>query len=67
MHAAEDDGYLMTYVHDEAAGKSEYVVYSAKTMSSNPVARVVLPVRVPYGFHGEHITEEQFAQQVTSL
>jgi hypothetical protein len=43
--AAEDDGYLMTYVHDETTGESDLVVYDAKTMSSTPVARVPLPHR----------------------
>ncbi|KAK9918068.1 hypothetical protein WJX75_000916 [Coccomyxa subellipsoidea] len=65
--AAEDDGYLMTYVHDENRNKSELVVYDARTMSAVPVARVELPVRVPYGFHGAHITEAQLQQQVTAL
>ena len=31
---AEDDGYLVTYVFDEASGTSEFVAYDAKTMSS---------------------------------
>ena len=41
-HAGEDDGYLITYVHDTSAvgeAGSELVIYSAKTMSSQPVAR----------------------------
>ena len=40
--AGEDDGYLITYVHDTSAvGEqgSELVIYSAKTMSPQPVAR----------------------------
>ena len=89
----EDDGYLVTYVHNEASGESSMVVYDAKTMAAEPVARVVcvktkssclmavtvvvqshetqsffgahqvLPQRVPYGFHGEWMSEEQFASQ----
>lgn len=43
--AAEDDGYLMTYVHDETANRSEFVVYDARTMAAAPVARVALPQR----------------------
>lgn len=46
--AGEDDGFLVTFVHDESAteGGSAMVVYDAKTMSSTPVARVPLPQRV---------------------
>ena len=50
---SEDDGWLMTFVFDEAKGSSELVVLSAQDLS--PVARVILPVRVPYGFHGDWV------------
>jgi carotenoid cleavage dioxygenase-like enzyme len=50
---AEDDGWLMTFVYDEARGASELVVLKAQDLS--PVARVILPVRVPYGFHGDWV------------
>ena len=67
MHCAgEDDGYLVTFVHDELAGSkgSSLVVYDAKTMSDKPVARVPLPHRVPYGFHCHHMNEEEFQQHL---
>lgn len=44
--AGEDDGFLLTYVYDEASDRSELVVYNAKSMSAAPVARVKLPCRV---------------------
>ncbi len=47
----EDEGYLLSYVHDEAAGTSELVVLDATAVSRGPIARVQLPQRVPYGFH----------------
>ena len=56
----------MTYVHDEAKAASECVIYSAKTMSSQPLARIMLPQRVPYGFHGEFVTKAELASQVSS-
>ncbi|XP_072978806.1 carotenoid 9,10(9',10')-cleavage dioxygenase [Typha angustifolia] len=62
--AEEDDGYLIFFVHDENTGKSEINVIDAKTMSSDPVAVVDLPNRVPYGFHAFFVTEEQLRQQV---
>jgi carotenoid cleavage dioxygenase len=50
----EDDGYLMTFVHDASSNTSEFVVMDAATMSDTPIATVHLP-RVPHGFHGSWI------------
>ena len=52
--AAEDDGYLMTYVFDAESNTSEFVIFDAATMSDEPVAAVKLP-RVPFGFHGNWV------------
>lgn len=60
----EDDGYLLTYVWDEKLERSELVVYDAASMASSPVARVILPARVPYGFHGTWVSEEQVKNQI---
>ncbi len=49
--AGEDEGYLLTYVHDEATDKSELVVIDATEVADGPIAEVELPARVPYGFH----------------
>ncbi|PQP98953.1 hypothetical protein Pyn_27220 [Prunus yedoensis var. nudiflora] len=43
--------------------KSSIHVIDAKTMSSDPVAVVELPHRVPYGFHAFFVTEEQLQEQ----
>ncbi|KAK3223953.1 hypothetical protein Dsin_010978 [Dipteronia sinensis] len=59
----EDDGYLIFFSHDEKTGKSAVIVIDAKTMSSDPVAVVELPHRVPYGFHAFFVTEEQLEEQ----
>lgn len=48
---AEDDGWLLTYVYDTELDRSELLVINAQDMNSEPVARVLLPQRVPYGFH----------------
>jgi carotenoid cleavage dioxygenase len=61
--AEEDDGWLVTYVYDEAAGTSEMVVVDARNVSSPPVARVMIPSRVPYGFHGAWVSDDRIAAQ----
>jgi carotenoid cleavage dioxygenase len=52
---AEDDGWLVSYVHDVAGGASELVVLDAQDFSRPAVATVTLPARVPIGFHGSWI------------
>jgi carotenoid cleavage dioxygenase-like enzyme len=59
--SAEDDGYVLSFVHDEAAGKSELVILDARALSNGPVARVVLPQRVPLGFHACWVPGEKLS------
>ncbi|MFM7150548.1 MAG: carotenoid oxygenase family protein [Gemmataceae bacterium] len=49
---SEDDGWLISYVFDASTNKSEMVVVDARDFTGEPVARVLLPARVPFGFHG---------------
>jgi carotenoid cleavage dioxygenase-like enzyme len=55
--AAEDDGWLVTFVHDLGAGTAEFVVLDAQDLDRGYVARVPLPQRVPYGFHGNWVSD----------
>jgi carotenoid cleavage dioxygenase-like enzyme len=48
----EDAGWLMGYVHEDRGDRSSFVVLDGADVSAGPVARIVLPQRVPYGFHG---------------
>ena len=48
---ADDAGYLLSYVHDEAIDVTELVIIDATAVAKGPVATVTLPRRVPYGFH----------------
>nr|XP_061799979.1 uncharacterized protein LOC133591450 [Nerophis lumbriciformis] len=48
---AEDDGYLVTFVTDEANNSSELQIFDARTLVDGPIGRVKLPVKVPPGFH----------------
>ncbi|KAK8657921.1 hypothetical protein V6N13_036138 [Hibiscus sabdariffa] len=56
---SEDDGYLLTYVHNENTGEARFMVMDAKSADLDVVATVKLPQRVPYGFHGVFVKETQ--------
>ncbi|CAN6487126.1 unnamed protein product [Victoria cruziana] len=59
----EDDGYVVTYMHNEDSGESRFVVMDAKSSTLDIVASVKLPHRVPYGFHGLFIGEKDLQKQ----
>jgi carotenoid cleavage dioxygenase len=46
----EDDGWLCNYITDRSTMTTDFVVLDAGTLDE--VARVHLPQRVPFGFHG---------------
>lgn len=50
--AGEDEGWLVGVGHDPKADRSQLVVLDATDLRAGPVARVMVPGRVPYGFHG---------------
>lgn len=56
---AEDDGWLLTFVHDENRNQSELLVVDAQQMTNDPVARVIMPQRVPYGFHATWVSQAE--------
>jgi carotenoid cleavage dioxygenase len=51
----EDDGYLCTFVAEEATGTSELYVFDAARVGDGPVARLPIPQRVPTGYHTEWV------------
>jgi carotenoid cleavage dioxygenase-like enzyme len=55
--AAEDDGYVMAFVHNPERGASDLVILAAQDFLGEPVATVHLPARVPLGFHGSWIPD----------
>ncbi|KAJ0948024.1 putative oxidoreductase [Helianthus annuus] len=57
----EDDGYLVSYVHDENSGESRFLVMDAGSPNLEVVAVVKLPQRVPYGLHGLFIKEKDLS------
>ena len=54
---AEDDGYVLTLTYDQVKNASELLVLDARNITAEPLARVPLPHRVPYGFHGNWVAE----------
>jgi carotenoid cleavage dioxygenase len=52
---AEDDGYVVGFVHDEGNDQTECWVIDAQRFTDGPVARIRTPQRVPYGFHSHWV------------
>ncbi|WP_061299453.1 carotenoid oxygenase family protein [Herbidospora cretacea] len=55
----EDDGYLVSFVTDEREQRSEVQILDASDITKGPVARVLLPQRVPLGFHATWVRADQ--------
>lgn len=53
--ADESNGWYLGYVYDPARDGSELVILDSADFGGDPVARIGLPRRVPFGFHGNWI------------
>lgn len=53
--SGEDAGWLLCFVHDKATRATDLVVADAQAMEE--VARIRLPRRVPFGFHGSWLPD----------
>jgi carotenoid cleavage dioxygenase len=58
---AEDAGWLMAFVYDAGRDASDFVLLDASDPAGPPVATIVLPQRVPFGFHGNWIDDAAIA------
>ena len=54
--ADENNGWYLGYVYDPERDGSDLVIVDASDFGGDPVARIHLPQRVPYGFHGNWIS-----------
>jgi carotenoid cleavage dioxygenase-like enzyme len=53
--AHESNGWYLGYVYDPTRDGSDLVIVDAADFTADPVARVKMPRRVPFGFHGSWI------------
>ncbi|ERN15065.1 hypothetical protein AMTR_s00056p00029160 [Amborella trichopoda] len=54
----EDEGWLISFVHNEDANLSQVYIIDVKNFCGGPVAKITLPKRVPYGFHSAFISKQ---------
>ncbi|HXX46644.1 MAG TPA: carotenoid oxygenase family protein, partial [Myxococcota bacterium] len=50
--APEGEGVLLATVYREAERRSDLLVLDAENVEKDPLATIELPVRIPFGFHG---------------
>ncbi|WLR57336.1 carotenoid oxygenase family protein [Mesobacillus subterraneus] len=56
---SEDDGYLVTYVYDEVEDRSELIILDAANFDLGPIARLLIPQKIPMGFHATWVNGEK--------
>ena len=60
----EDDGWVIGFVWDENEQRSECLIIDAAKFDEGPIARVMMPARVPFGFHAGWVGQEMIDAQV---
>ncbi|MFN0095855.1 MAG: carotenoid oxygenase family protein [Dehalococcoidia bacterium] len=65
--SGEDDGYIVSFVWNARESRSETWVLDARDISRGPVCRVVLPQRVPNGFHATWVSEARLSGSSAAL
>jgi len=58
---AEDDCWVLSVVYDPATDGSELYVLDGQDIAGPEVARIQLPQRVPFGFHGNWVPDTSVA------
>lgn len=61
---AEDDGYVVSFVTDMVADRSECVVLDARNLADGPVASIMLPHRISSGTHSCWADASEIAQEI---
>ena len=52
---AEDEGYVLSVVYDGDSDSSHLRIIDAQDFAAPPVAKIQLPQRVPFAFHGNWV------------
>ncbi|MEO1059843.1 MAG: carotenoid oxygenase family protein [Actinomycetota bacterium] len=58
---AEDDGYLVSFITDVDAGRSECVVIDARDVAGGPICRILLPHQISSGTHATWAGAAEYA------
>ncbi|MGB3652228.1 MAG: carotenoid oxygenase family protein [Rivularia sp. (in: cyanobacteria)] len=56
-HGDEDDGWLLGLVYDSTHHRSDVVILDAKDLNKGPIARLHLKHHIPYGLHGNFVSD----------
>lgn len=59
---SEDHGYLVSFVWNAREQRSEIQVFDARDFGRGPMAQVILPHRVPPGFHATWVSAQRLAR-----
>ena len=52
QNSREGEGYLIALAYLGQENRSDLMIFDAENVASGPLARAMLPHRIPYGFHG---------------
>ncbi|CAK7337629.1 unnamed protein product [Dovyalis caffra] len=63
----EDNGWIITFVHNEDTKMSKAYIIDTKKFTSEPLAKIALPCRVPYGFHGAFMMQRVLHSHASSM
>lgn len=59
--AAAGQGYVLAVVGRHTENRSDLLILDAARIDAPPVATLQLPLRIPYGLHGNWVTEAELA------
>jgi carotenoid cleavage dioxygenase-like enzyme len=59
----EDDGYVLTFLEDDRSGESSLGIFDARRIEAGPVGAILMPRRVPTGYHTWWVPQEGLEQQ----
>jgi carotenoid cleavage dioxygenase len=61
-----DKVFIGNFVFNVKDQRSYFLLYDGETLSPDPVARLLMPYRIPYGFHGLWVEEDELHAHLSS-